>query len=81
MTITAANCSLDSDAELECTLAGFEGKKVSARILTGEVHTFNDFDAPERVTIHEHEASVSGGVLRSILPINFKRRSQCRVYD
>lgn len=68
MTITAANCSLDSDAELECTLAGFEGKKVSARILAGEVHTFNDFDAPERVTIHEHEASVSGGVLRSILP-------------
>ena len=68
MTITAANCSLDSDAELECTLAGFEGKKVSARILTGEVHTFNDFDDPERLTIHEHEASVSGGVLRSILP-------------
>lgn len=68
MTITAANCSLDSDAELECTLAGFDGKKVSAHILTGEVHTFNDFDDPERVTIHKHEASISGGVLRSILP-------------
>ncbi len=68
MTVTAANCSLEEDAELVCEISGFEGKRVSARILTGEVHTCNDFDEPERVVPAVHEASFDGSVLRSVIP-------------
>ena len=68
MTVTAANCSLEEDAELDCDICGFEGRSVSARILTNEVHSCNSFDAPEKVVPEEFNAAVCNGKLSAVLP-------------
>ena len=68
MTVTAANCSLEESAELDCDISGFECSSVSARILTDEVHSFNSFDAPEKVAPEALSASVSNGKLSAVLP-------------
>ena len=68
MTVTAANCSLEEDAELDCDICGFEGRSVSARILTNEVHSCNSFDAPEKVVPEGFNAAVCNGKLSSVLP-------------
>ena len=68
MTVTAANCSLEESAELDCDISGFECSSVSARILTDEVHSFNSFDAPEKVAPEALSASVSDGKLSAVLP-------------
>ena len=68
MTVTAANCSLEEDAELDCDICGFEGRSVSARILTNEVHSCNSFDAPEKVVPEGFNAAVCNGKLSAVLP-------------
>lgn len=68
LTITLANCSLSDDAEMECSICGFEGTEVSARILTEEVHAHNDFDAPDRVVIKPHTAVIENSILKVKLP-------------
>ena len=68
LTLTAANCSIDEEAELSVDIRGFNVSEVSCEILTGEVHTFNDFDDPERVTVSPHSASVTNGVLTVSMP-------------
>ncbi|MGN0634196.1 MAG: alpha-N-arabinofuranosidase [Oscillospiraceae bacterium] len=68
MTVTAANCSLNEAASVECSIFGFYGGNVSCRILNGEVHSFNDFDSPERVKISEHTAVVENNVLKIEIP-------------
>lgn len=68
MIVTAANCSLEESAELDCDISGFECSSVSARILTDEVHSFNSFDAPEKVAPEALSASVSNGKLSAVLP-------------
>ena len=68
LTVTIANCSLDESAEIECDICGSGAKSVSARTLTGEVHTCNDFDAPERLVTTELEAKLENGKLRVTLP-------------
>ncbi len=68
MTITLANCSLEEDAEISCSIAGFQGTDVGARILTNEVHAFNDFDAPDKVKIEEYHADLNGDILTVTLP-------------
>lgn len=47
--ITAANCSLENEYELDISLGEFKASAVSADILTGDVHAHNTFDAPEAV--------------------------------
>ncbi len=49
VTVTAANLDSRKPAEVLLSVEGCEGKAVSARILTGEVHAFNDFDTPDNV--------------------------------
>jgi alpha-N-arabinofuranosidase len=65
VTLTLANCTLDTDIEIECTVAGFKPKSAEARILTADVHAHNDFDAPEAVK--PAEAQVGEG-LKICLP-------------
>ncbi|MGN0637281.1 MAG: alpha-N-arabinofuranosidase [Huintestinicola sp.] len=68
MTLTLANCSLEDSAEVSCDIRGFEGSEASARILSGEVHSYNDFDAPERVTPAAYPVKLENGVLTAELP-------------
>ena len=68
MTITLANCSLEDSAEISCGLAGFECSEASARILTADVHDFNDFDAPERVAPTAYSVKLENGAVSAELP-------------
>lgn len=68
LTLTAANCSIDEDAELSVDIRGLNVSEAHCNILTGEVHAFNDFDDPERVTVTSHNASVTDGVLSVSMP-------------
>ena len=49
--------SLNDEAHLTCDIFGFEAKKATARILTQEVHAFNDFKNEEQVKIEEFNAN------------------------
>lgn len=68
LTLTVANCSLTETADIRCTVCGFDAKRVTARILTDEVHAHNTFGQPDRVQIQPHSASLTGGVLSCTLP-------------
>ncbi len=68
MTVTIANTSLESDYEIECDLYGFDAKSVSARILTSEVHSYNDFDNIDNVSVKPYNAELLGGKLIVKLP-------------
>lgn len=68
MTITLANCSLTDEAEINCDICHFTGTEVSARILTGDAHAYNDFDTPETVKIEDYTATLADGALSVKLP-------------
>lgn len=69
LTITLSNCSLDEDAEIACSIAGFDGKNAQAEILTSaSVRDFNDFDCPEKVVIKPHEITSENGGFKVVLP-------------
>lgn len=69
LTVTAANCSLTDDAEISLSISGFSAKSAEARIVTGECHSLNDFDAPESVSPKAFDVSVNGsGVSASVPP-------------
>lgn len=68
MTVSVANCSLTEEAAVECSIFGFKASTVSCRILTNEVHSFNDFDCPDRVSITEHMAVIKDNVLKLNIP-------------
>lgn len=73
ITVTIANCSADEAAPIELRLDGVRMSSASARILTGDIHAKNDFDAPEAVRPAEFSAYTSktddnGSELRFTLP-------------
>ena len=68
MTITLANCSLEEEAAVSCSLCGFHGTEASSRILTEEVHACNDFDMPERVVPKAFPVSLTDNMLSATLP-------------
>lgn len=68
MTVTLANCSLTENAEISCDICHFNGSNVTARIVTGDPHSFNDFDNPEKVKAEDHTAKLENGVLTLDLP-------------
>lgn len=68
MTITLANCSVNDEAEIRCSIRGFGAEKVQARILTNECHAHNTFENPETVGIRPYTAELSDGMLKVILP-------------
>ena len=49
-TVTLANLSMTSTEDVSLHLEGWQGGFCEARILTEEVHAFNTFDLPNRVT-------------------------------
>lgn len=68
LTITMTNASLTEAADIECTLAGIRCTNVNASVLTEEVHAYNDFDTPERVTIKSLPAGIADNKLSLTLP-------------
>lgn len=68
LTITMTNASLYDSADIECSVAGMSFNNASANILTEEVHAYNDFDAPDKVTIKAHNATVDNNMLRIEIP-------------
>lgn len=68
ITMTFANAALDEDIEIDCDIAGFEAKSVSARILAGDARAHNDFASPERVKPAEHSAELTERGVKFILP-------------
>lgn len=52
--LTLSNCSLDMAQELDLMLVNHDVKEISGRILTGEIHSHNTFDAPETVVPTEY---------------------------
>lgn len=68
MTITLTNTSISDEAGVEIDIAGFTFSKASARILTDEVHAYNDFDNPERVGIEDMAVKAEGSRITLELP-------------
>jgi len=68
MTITLANCSVEDSADISCDIRGFACSEASARILTGDAHSFNDFDSPENVVIGDFAVSLENGILSAEFP-------------
>ncbi len=68
MTLTVANCSYDEVCEISCDVCNFNATSATARILTGDPHDLNSFDAPEKVVIKDHEVKLEGGKLTIPLP-------------
>lgn len=68
LTLTLTNASLTDSAEIINTLAGFTGTKATARILTDEVHSYNDFDHPNRVAIKDYTVTLTENQLQLTLP-------------
>ncbi|MBR3764935.1 MAG: alpha-N-arabinofuranosidase [Clostridia bacterium] len=68
MTLTLANCSLTEEAAIDCGVHHFAATEASARILTGDVRAFNDFDHPEDVVIRPFDVTLTGGRLTLTLP-------------
>ena len=66
--VTMANCSLEEDAEV--TLAAADGQLCTDtyRLLTNDVHAFNDSADPERVVIREEKTEVKDGRVVVKLP-------------
>lgn len=68
MTVTMANGSLSDTVNVTCELSGFVAGKTTTRILTNEVHSYNDFSHPDTVEVKEYEARVLNGRLEVELP-------------
>lgn len=68
LTLTLANCALDEEAEISCGISGMDISSAAAEILTAEVHSLNDFDAPEAVKPAAFEVNVKDGKLYAVVP-------------
>ena len=69
MTATLVNPSMDAAAPVELVLNAFDAKKAAGRILAGNAHDYNDFDAPQKVQIADFNAvELSPGKAALTLP-------------
>lgn len=68
MTLTLTNTSLTEEVCIESEIVGLDCSRATARILTDEVHAYNDFDSPDRVGIRDWAAQVEGRTLHLQLP-------------
>ena len=59
ITVTISNCALDRGFEVEINSVAVGSAE--GRILSGEVHAHNDFEAPDNVTIKPLNIRVEGG--------------------
>ncbi len=56
--ITIGNLSVSEDTPVETEIAGYDAKKVTAWILTGDMHDKNTFDDPDHVKAEKFEGAV-----------------------
>lgn len=68
LTITMTNASLSDSVDIEASIAGLGFTKAAARVLTNEVHAYNDFNDTSRVDIKAHTAGINGNELKVELP-------------
>jgi len=69
LTATLTNASADAMLETRVELRGFAAKECAGRILTGAMDAYNDFGAPNRVSIVPfHGAVLKDGALTVKLP-------------
>lgn len=68
MTITLANCSPYEEAKVSCSINYFNGTQAAARILTEDIHAYNDFDHPDKVKIADHPVLLTEDQLSVTLP-------------
>ena len=67
--VTAANLSATDTCPVELTLQGGQVTGATGRILTGAVDAYNDFDAPDRVTIQAMDGiALEDGTVKFTLP-------------
>ena len=66
--ITVGNLSVTDAYPVETLITGFDAKRVSGRILTGEMHDKNTFDDPDAVTSAPFTAELTAGALRFTIP-------------
>ncbi len=66
--ITISNCSLTESYEADCGIADATVKSVSARILTGDAHDFNDFGAEIKVCPKPHNVELKDNRLSINVP-------------
>ena len=68
VTVTAANLHATESAEVLLRLDGMNVKRVSGRILAGEVHAHNTFDQPDQVVPQALQAELTAEGVRVTLP-------------
>ena len=68
LTLTLANCSPDTSAEISCDICNFDARTAAARVLTGDPNSHNTFEHPETVQIQEGTAELLRNVLHLTLP-------------
>ncbi len=68
ITMTFANCSLEEDYEINCSVIGTAPEKAEAVILTEDIHAYNSFEAPEKVKPAPHGADITGEGIKFTLP-------------
>jgi alpha-N-arabinofuranosidase len=79
LTLTAVNTSAMEAVDIFVELSGFLAKSVAGRILCGTIRDYNDFDAPERVTIKPmNDVSLDSGRIYMKLPACSVAEITCR---
>lgn len=69
MHITISNASLTEEKEINAEISGFDFNKVSAEILTEDVHAHNTFDIPNKVDVKTFtNVKMSENTLKFTLP-------------
>lgn len=61
ITLTVSNCSLNKEFDVDICCPFVKLDSATAKELCEEVHTYNDFEHPERVVIHEKEINIADG--------------------
>ena len=68
VTVTLSNCALDREYEIDLAAAFGSVSAARGRILTQEVHAYNDFSHPDNVAIKPLNVSCADGGARFTLP-------------
>ena len=66
--VTIANTSLTDDCPIQCFIDVPQTAKATARVLCGDAHAHNTFDAPDTVAPAALEVLLENGELRAALP-------------
>ena len=67
-TLTVANLSEHESCPVTCFIEGADVRTVCARVLSGDAHAHNTFDAPHAVEPRALDAQLADGVLTAVLP-------------